>query len=119
MWARIPSFILGMWLMAAPSVLGYADSAAQTSDRITGPIVVGFAFVAIWQLMRPLRWIGLIAGVWLLAAPWIFDYGITPTISSIIVGLLLAVLAFLGAKTGKRFGGGWSSLLKSEVRGLR
>jgi SPW repeat len=119
MWPRIASFVLGVWLMVAPAALAYADPAARTSDRIVGPVVVGSAFVALWQLMRPLRWIGLTAGVWLLAAPWILGYGIVPTINSIIVGLLLAVLAFLGARTGRRFGGGWASLVKREVRGLR
>jgi hypothetical protein len=119
MWPRIASFVLGVWLMVAPAVLAYADLAARTNDRIVGPIVAGSAFVAIWQLMRPLRWIGIIVGVWLLAAPWILGYGTAPTINSTIVGLLLAVLALLGAKTGKRFGGGWTSLLGSEVHDCR
>ena len=118
MWARIASFVLGLWLMAAPAVLAYADT-ARTNDRILGPIVAGLAFIAIWQLMRPLRWIELIVGAWLLAAPWILGYGIEPRLNSLVVGILLAVLAFLGGKPSKRFGGGWASILpflKSEVR---
>ena len=111
MWARIASFVLGLWLMAAPAVIGYAD-AARTNDHIVGPVVASFAFIAIWQLMRPLRWIELIVGAWLLAVPWILGYGTVPAINSLVVGLLLAALAFLGAKTGKRFGGGWASLTK-------
>jgi hypothetical protein len=115
MWARIASFVLGLWLMAAPAVLDYADP-ARTNDHVMGPIATGFAFIAIWQLMRPLRWIGLVVGAWLLAAPWILGYGLAPTINSLVVGLLLVVLAFLGAKTSKRFGGGWASLLRNEAR---
>ena len=111
MWARIASFVLGLWLMAAPALIGYADL-ARTIDHIMGPIAAGSAFIAIWQLMRPLRWIGLVVGAWLLAAPWILEYGTVPTVNSLVVGLLLAALAFLGAKTGKRFGGGWASLTK-------
>ena len=118
MWARIAGFVLGLWLMAAPAVLGYTDP-AWTNDRIMGPIAAGSAFIAIWQLMRPLRWIGLVVGAWLLAAPWILGYGAAPTVNSLVVGLLLAVLAFLGAKTSKRFGGGWMSLLRSEARDQR
>ena len=115
MWARIAGFVLGLWLMAAPAVLGYADP-ARTNDHIMGPIAASFAFIAIWQLMRPLRWIELVVGAWLLAAPWILGYGTAPTGNSLVVGLLLAVLAFLGARTNKRFGGGWASLLRSEAR---
>jgi hypothetical protein len=118
MWARIPSFVLGIWLMAAPSVLSYAGP-AQTNDRIVGPVVFGSAFIAVWQLMRPLRWVGLIAGVWLLAAPWVLGYEAIPTINSLVVGLLLAVLAFPDAKTGKHFSGGWASLLSSDARDHR
>ena len=118
MWARIASFVLGIWLMVAPSVLGYADP-ARINDHIVGPVVFGFAFIAIWQLMQPLRWIELIAGAWLLAAPWIFGYETAPTINNIVVGLLLAVLAFLGAKTSKYFGGGWASLLSSDAHDHR
>jgi SPW repeat len=118
MWARIASFVLGLWLMAAPAVIGYADP-ARTNDHIVGPVVAGFAFIAIWQLMRPLRWIGLVVGAWLLAAPWILEYGTTPTVNSLVVGLLLAVLTFLGTKTSKRFGGGWMSLLSGETRDQR
>ena len=120
MWARITSFVLGVWLMADPAFLTYADPAARTNDHIVGPVVAGFAFVAMWQLMRPLRWSELVVGVWLLVAPWILGYDtVVSTINSLIVGLLLAVLAFVGVKTSKRFGGGWASLLSSDVRGYR
>jgi hypothetical protein len=118
MWARIASFALGLWLMAAPALIGYADL-ARTNDHIMGPIAAGSAFIAIWQLMRPLRWIELVVGAWLLAAPWILEYGTAPTVNSLVVGLLLAVLAFLGTKTSKRFGGGWTSLLSGETRDQR
>ena len=115
MWARIAGSVLGIWLMVAPAVLGYADL-AQTNDHITGPIVFGSAFIAIWQLMRPLRWVELVAGAWLLAAPWILGYGKGPTINSLIVGILLIVLAFWGGETRKRFAGGWASILKSDAQ---
>jgi hypothetical protein len=32
--------VAGLWLMLAPSVLGY-DGAAATSDRIAGPVMAG------------------------------------------------------------------------------
>ena len=114
MWARILSAALGIWLILAPAVLNYTDP-AQINDRIVGPVVFGSAFIAIWQLMRPLRWIELVAGAWLLVAPLFFGYMTASAINSLVVGLLLVVLAFLGGKTGKRFGGGWASLLRSEA----
>jgi hypothetical protein len=117
-WARISSAALGIWLILASALLGYAGL-TQTNDRVIGPVVFGFAFIAIWQLMRPLRWAEFAAGAWLLAAPWFLGYEMSPRINSLVVGLLLVVLAFLGAKTSKRFGGGWASLLSSDARGYR
>ena len=87
----------------------------RPNDRILGPIVAGLAFVAIWPVMRPLRWVDLLVGAWLFAAPWLLGYGTGPAINSLIVGLLLMVLALLGSKTSKRFGGGWASLLDSDT----
>jgi hypothetical protein len=117
-WARIISSVLGLWLMVGPALLGYGDP-ARTNDRILGPIVAGLAFVAIWPVMRPLRWVNLIVGAWLLAAPSLLGYETGPAINSLVVGLLLMVLAMLGSKTSKRFGGGWASLLGSDAHNRR
>jgi hypothetical protein len=66
-WARLLSAALGAWLMAAPDVLGYGGIAGL-DDHVVGPIVVGSAVVAAWPVMSPLRWVGLVVGVWLLVA---------------------------------------------------
>jgi hypothetical protein len=111
MWARLLSAALGVWLMAAPDVLGYGGTAG-VGDHVVGPIVVGSAVVAAWPVMRPLRWVGLVAGAWLLVAPWIFgDYGTVAMENGSVVGFLLAALALLGGERESRFGGGWRRLL--------
>ncbi|MDP8947968.1 MAG: SPW repeat protein [Actinomycetota bacterium] len=107
--------------MAAPAVLGYSGEAAAFNDRAMGPIVVGASLVAVWQVMRPLRWFELVVGSWLLVAPWILYrwYETLPTANSLAVGLALIGLAFLGGKTTKNVGGGWVSVLpflKREAR---
>jgi hypothetical protein len=117
MWARFISALLGGWLMAAPDVLGYSGvAAAANSDHAVGPIVVGASLVAVWRVMRPLRWVELLAGAWLIVAPWVLMrwYGWIPTLDSLGVGIALVVPAFLGGKTEKSFGGGWLMLLQEE-----
>jgi hypothetical protein len=66
--------------------------------------------------MLPLRWLGLAAGAWLLAALWVLFrwYKTPPTINDLGVGAALVVLAFLGGKTVGRFGGGWRALVQEE-----
>jgi SPW repeat len=114
MWARLLSAALGAWLMAAADVLDYGGIAG-VSDHVVGPIVVGASVVAAWPVMRPLRWVGLVAGVWLLVAPWILGYhAMVAMENTSVVGFLLAAIALLGGEEGSRFGGGWGSLLRRK-----
>ena len=110
MWARLLNTALGLWLMAAPAVLGYGDP-AQINDRIAGPLAVACAVVAIWEATRPLRRGNLAIGFWLLLAPWILGYGAAvPTVNSLVVGALLLALALVKGRVENRFGGGGSVL---------
>lgn len=114
MWARIINTILGLWLMAAPTVLGYTDTVAATNHRIVGPIVVSFAVIAMWEATRPVHWVNLPLGIWLLISPLVFGgYGSAPLINSVVVGALVAVCALVrGTYRPERYGGGWSVLWK-------
>ncbi len=113
MWSRLLSAALGAWLMAAPDALGYGGALAVIC-YVAGPIVVGSSFVAAWPVMRPLRWISLVAGACLLAATWVLFSGTAATANCSVVALVLMVLAPLGGGDGSRFGGGWRVLLRSE-----
>lgn len=112
MWAQLLSAILGVWLMAAPAVLGYGGIAAAV-DRSIGPLAAGFACVAIWGATRGVRWLNLPLGIALLVMPWGFGYPSIATANSLAAGLLLGALAFVRGTVAERFGGGWSSLFGS------
>ncbi len=114
--ARLAGAVFGVWLMAAPAVLGYAGTAA-VNQRVVGPAVLGASFVAIWPLMRSLRRIEFVAGVWLVVSSPFFGSAAAPKINGVAAGLLLVALSFLGGATGERFGGGWSSLLGDKGGG--
>lgn len=109
--ARLVAVAAGIWLMFSPAVFEYGNPAAS-NDRIFGPIGAAFAFVAIWEVVRPLRWGTLPVGLWLIVAPFIlgFDQS-SATISSIVTGLIMAGTAPLGANTNQVYGGGWKTLL--------
>ena len=109
MWARMLSALSGIWLMAAPAVLGYGDPAA-TAGYIVGPLAAGFAYVAVWEVIRGLRWVGVPLGLWLLAAPWLLNYDIVPLLNSTVVGLIQIVLACVRGTIKHRYGGGWAAL---------
>lgn len=106
---------LGVWLMAAPAVLGHAGTTAGSSDRFVGPLIASIAFVAASEITRPVRWANLAGALWLLVAPWILGFPMSAAVNDVIVGLAVGVLSPLGkADLAARFGGGWSSLRHPE-----
>ena len=109
MWARIVTALLGIWMMAAPAVLGYGGAAA-TSDRIAGPLAASFAFVAIWDVVRALRWVDAPIGLWMIFAPLILGYGGPAAVNGVAVGVVVATLSLVPGKVEEEFGGGWRSL---------
>src|SRR5690349_21325800 len=115
MWARLLTAALGVWLMAAPDVLGYGGR-ARTGDHIVGPLIVATGIIAIWEVVRPVRWVGLALGVWLVLAPWLLGGRGEALVNSTLVGLLVVALSLVGGRVRQRFGGGWTSLWRGEAR---
>lgn len=114
MWVRLANTAVGLWLMAAPAVLGYGDP-ADTNDRIVGPLAVTFAIIAIWEVTRALRWLNLALGLWLLAAPWLLGgYPADATVNSLAAGALLALFSLVRGKMQQEYAGGWPSLWRSR-----
>jgi len=111
MWAQIVNAALGIWLMAAPSVLGY-HGAARVNDRIIGPIVATFAAVAITEVTRGCRWVNPPLGLWMIVAPALLG-GPTPAIvNGLLVGPALVAMSLIKGRVEERFGGGWAVLIR-------
>jgi hypothetical protein len=113
MWARVASVLLGLWLMAAPAVLGYGRLAAD-NDHVIGPLVVAFATVAMSAVLRSLRWVSVALGGWLLLGPWLLGHPPLALVNDLVVGLLLIALAFVRGSVGDQLGGGWAALFARE-----
>jgi hypothetical protein len=109
MWAQLLGTCLGIWLMAAPAVLGYGG-AARANDRVVGPLAATVAAVAISEVTRPVRWANLLTGAWLFAAPWVLGSPWAAAWNSLFVGAALAALALAGGTVKGRYGGGWSAV---------
>lgn len=99
--------------MISPSVLGYGDP-AQAHDRIVGPVIAGAAFVAIWEVVRPVRWLAAPFALWLVIVPWVLGYPTDATISSTVVALVTLVATPMGRGDRAKFGGGWRVLWGSD-----
>lgn len=114
MLARIGAVLVGVWLEAASAVLGYGTPAANV-DRVLGPVAGGIAFVAIWAIAHPIRWATVPVGALLVLAP-VLGYPLEAAVSSIVSGVAIIALAFVGGDPGGDYGGGWQVLWKGRRR---
>jgi short-subunit dehydrogenase len=115
MWAAAISVLIGVWIMVAPGYFNF-ETAEANNHYITGPLVVTFAVIALWDFNRSGRFVNLAAGVWLVLSPLVLPYASdAATWSSIISGVLLIMFSLLKGKATHQYGGGWKSLFKDDV----
>jgi hypothetical protein len=103
--------MLGVWLMAAPALLGLGQPATDVL-HIIGPIAASVGFVAASEVTRGLRWLNVLTGVALVVTPLALSFAPTALLVSLCTGLALIGLAFRGGRTATRFGGGWRALFR-------
>jgi nucleoside-diphosphate-sugar epimerase/uncharacterized membrane protein len=75
-WTLVASVILGIWLMFTRLIFGTAPPMAD-SDHLVGALVVTMAVIAMAEVARPLRFVNVLFGAWLVLAPW-FVNGASP-----------------------------------------
>jgi SPW repeat len=96
-WQDSINAVLGLWMMASPSILGFAatGSPATRVAWTLGLAIVVFAGIAVYM---PKAWeeaLNIILGICLLASPWALGYSdqTRPATNAMVVGLLVTVLA--------------------------
>jgi len=115
--ARLTSGIalaFGLWLIAAPWVLGYSDSVGFWNDLLVGIALVVVAALKTAQPVRfqKLGWLIVGLGIWLMVAPFLLQYGagvysINPPLwNDATVGVFVAVLGWLSAGMTSRSAAG-------------
>ena len=98
--------LAGVWEVIAAFVLGYAASTTAFWDAI----IIGVALIVLgaWAALsnqestdRTLDWINVVAGLWLVIAPFILGYSVVAAAlwNDIIVGIVVVVLAGWAALT--------------------
>ncbi len=101
------NILLGLWLIIAPFVLNYARlEAAETNDIIVGIIVAVIAAIrSFGAFTQPgWSWVNVLLGIWLIIAPFVLGYSAyaTPLWNDIILGVLIAILAWTSATSVRR-----------------
>ena len=104
------SAALGIWMMAAPAALGSTGRAAD-NNYLVGALVVTWAVIAFGEIVRPIRLLNILMGIWLVTSAFSFsghtDLG---RWNNAIVGALLIALSLPRGRIVERFGG-WNRFL--------
>lgn len=114
--AQLAAAAFGIWLMAAPVVLGYGGT-AQMIDRIAGPVIAALAIIAASECTRGLRWANAALASILIVLPLWFDHTRAATLNSVATGVAVLVLSSLRSRVRSSFGGGWRVLLRGGADG--
>jgi hypothetical protein len=109
-WTLAASALLGIWLMFAPSVFGTQARAAD-SDHLVGAVVVTVSVIVMAEVIRAGRFLNVLLGLWIAAAPWILTGANTGARwNGVLIGLLIAVLALPRGPIRERYAA-WDRLV--------
>lgn len=87
---------LGIWLLVSPWALGYSGQAAATMNAlILGSILVLEEMLEVGVHEMVEEWIDVVAGLWLIASPFILGFAAdtAASVSTVAVGLLTVLFA--------------------------
>jgi uncharacterized membrane protein len=109
-WTLLVSAALGVWLMAAPAVLGVTGTAAD-SGHLAGALVVTWAVIAFGEVARPARLLNVPMGIWIALAPWLLSGAADASRwADLVLGLLLIALSIRRGRIDEQFGS-WNRYL--------
>ena len=107
--------LVGLFLMAAPALFGYADvDDPADNHRAVGPVVVAIAFLGIFPITRLARWGNLAPGLWLLVSPLVVDGPLPAAVVSLVCGAIVLALFAVERADQSDYGGGWATLVKDD-----
>lgn len=110
-WQDPLSIIAGLWMIVSPWVLAHQAAAAPTWNAvIVGALIALAALYALFQVFAWQEWSNLVLGLWLIASPWVLGFSAMTSamLNAVIVGAVVAALAFWALATDRDIGG-WIS----------
>ncbi|WP_424138223.1 NAD-dependent epimerase/dehydratase family protein [Roseomonas chloroacetimidivorans] len=106
-WTLAASALVGLWLMFTRAILGNAGAMAN-SDHVVGALAITVVIIATAEVARPLRFVNVLFGAWLLVTPWLLEGVASPAAAwaSVAAGVLLIGLSLpRGPRTDEHYAG--------------
>jgi uncharacterized membrane protein len=106
-WTLAVSVVLGMALMFTRLIFGTEPPMAD-SDHLVGALIVTVAVSAMAEAGRPLRFINVAFGMWLIVAPWVLEGAtMAAAIAGIAVGIAVIALSLRRGRRSAEHYGSW------------
>jgi len=104
-WTLAASAALGIVLMATPLIFA-TQAPLYFGDHIAGCIVIMVAITAMAEVVRPVRFLNVVLGAWIVASPFLLGGGSgIATMADVLIGLALIGLSLpRGARSGAHYG---------------
>lgn len=110
-WGLCVISLLGVWLMFTRLIFG-TEGAMADSDHLMGSLLITISVLAMAEVARPLRFLNIIIGLWLIIAPWVLTGDSTVAAAgSVIIGVSVMMLSIPKGPIKYRYAG-WNKLLK-------
>lgn len=88
------------------------EAAMANSDHLLGALVLTTAVIAWAEVARPLRFLNILFGLWLIVAPWFLDGGtVAGSLVCILAGIALIALSLRRGKRSKEYYGSWDRFI--------
>lgn len=108
-WNLVLCIAIGLWLMFTRLTMG-ASGAMADADHLIGALVVTVSVSALANVGRALRFVNVLFGLALLAAPLVFDASAMQTVAGIAAGLALIALSLPRGRVRAHYGN-WDRLI--------
>lgn len=113
-WTLFVSTLIGVALMSTRLLFDTQELAAD-NDHVVGALVVTFSIMAWGEVARPLRFVNVAFGLWLLMSPWVIGgYSGIAAAASVFFGLMLVWLAIPLGRVASHFGP-WDRIARWRV----
>lgn len=107
-WTLAASCVAGIWLMTSRAVFDTTGLLAD-SDHLVGAMILTVAVIATAEVVRPLRFLNALFGLWLIAAPWLLADGTaTPGAwNDVVTGVVVIALSLPRGRRSRQRYGAW------------
>lgn len=108
-WTLLSSAIIGLFFLFTRLFLGTTGVIAN-SDHLVGSLIITVAIIATAEVARPLRFINVLFGLWLMLAPWIISGGSHLAAGvGVLLGIALIMLSLPRGNRGQEHYGSWDN----------